>query len=208
MLIIGLTGSIASGKSYALRIFSRMGVRVFSADAAVHEILVSESKVKKAIFAHFPAIKNKEGNIMRDKLAQQVYGRNSTRENEEHLRWLERLLHPRVQASFERYICHCRRIGARIIVAEIPLLFETNLAKNFDYIVMTFAPKALRKKRAFKRISMTQAQWRSICMRQTPDFKKRAWSDSVIVSGLGRAHGMRSVFKALYRCRNKKIYKV
>lgn len=115
--------------------------------------------------------------------------------------WLEKLIHPKVLISRKKFLQHCRRVGAKIVVIEIPLLLETGIENEFDHVVMTFAPKYLRKKRALKRDGMTSLRWRNINRRQMPDCKKKTKCNGVIISGLGKVVGRRSVVKSLYRFR-------
>ena len=231
MLIIGLTGSIASGKSFALQAFARLRLQTHSADEVVHKILVADAKLKQQIFLRFPNTKDENNNVIRSKLAQHVY-KNSDKNSDKNpgkalcenstqkqnslqsnlqpnysqpsnnLKWLEQLIHPRVSLYRKKFLQHCRRIGARIVVIEIPLLLETAAQNEFDYIVMTFAPKFLRRQRAFKRKTMNSLQWRNINQLQMLDCKKKTKCDRVIISGLGKATGRRSVIKALCRIRN------
>ena len=257
MLIIGLTGSIASGKSFALQAFASLRLQTHSADEVVHKILVADAKLKQQIFLRFPNTKDANNNVIRSKLAQHVYKdsaedsdkntdkdsdknsdknpcespcenptqkQNNIQPNLQHtsqhnlqpdysradsnLKWLEQLIHPRVSLYRKKFLQHCRRIGARTVVIEIPLLLETAAQKEFDYIVMTFAPKFLRRQRAFKRKAMNSLQWRNINQRQMHDYKKKTKCDRVIISGLGKATGRRSVIKSLCRIRNDHLQKV
>lgn len=220
MLVIGLTGSIASGKSFALQAFAKLRLHTHSADDVVHKILVADAKLKQQIFLRFPDTKDAHNNVIRSKLAQHIYKNSHSRnaqndnnaqnsnEDSNNLAWLEQLIHPRVSLHRKRYLQHCRIIGARVVVIEIPLLLETALQKEFDYVVMTFAPKFLRRKRAFQRKNMTSLQWRNINQRQMPDCKKKTRCDGVIISGLGKATARRSAIKSLCRFRNARLQKI
>ena len=198
MRIVALTGSIASGKSFALTLLSRFRVRTCSADAFVRDIFVSDTKTKTALLERFPKAKDSKGEISRQKLAAQVY-RNSN-----DLQALEKIVHPRVAFYRKRVLQQCHRQGVRLLFCEIPLLFESPPRENFSAIVMTFAPFFLRKRRAFQRPAMNEQHWQSIKRRQMPDAKKRTLADVLVFSGLGKAVGGRSVVRALYRCRNKR----
>ena len=197
MRIVALTGSIASGKSFALRILTRFRVRTCNADAFVREIFVSDTKTKTALLKRFPRAKDAKGEISRSQLAAQVY------RNRDDLRVLEKIVHPRVAFYRRRVLQQYRRQGVTFVFCEIPLLFESPSRDRFSATVMTFAPYFLRKKRAFLRSTMNEQHWRSITERQIPDAKKRTFADILVYSGLGRAVGGRSVVRALYRCRNK-----
>ena len=198
MRVIALTGSIASGKSFALTILSRLRVQTCSADAFVRDIFISDTQIKTILLKRFPNARDDAHEISRQKLAEQVY-RNSN-----DLRALEKIVHPRVVFYRHRVLQRCRRQGIRLLFCEIPLLFENPSREDFSVIVMTFAPFFLRKRRAFLRPTMNEQHWQSITQRQMPDIKKRTLADILVPTGLGRAVGGRSVVRALYRCRNKK----
>ncbi len=197
MRIVALTGSIASGKSFALTVLIRLRVRVCSADAFVRDIFVSDTKTKAILLKRFPNVRDDKGEISRQKLAAQVY-RNSN-----DLQALEKIVHPRVVFYRQRVLQQYRRQGVRLLFCEIPLLFESSSREAFSAIVMTFAPFFLRKRRAFQRLAMNEQHWQSITQRQMPDIKKRTLADVLVFSGLGKAGGGRSIVRALYRCRNK-----
>ncbi len=197
MRIVALTGSIASGKSFALTILTRLRVRVCSADTFVRDIFISDTKTKAALFKRFPNVRDDQGEISRQKLAAQVYRSSND------LQALEKIVHPRVVFYRQRVLQQYRRQGVRLLFCEIPLLFESPSREAFSAIVMTFAPPFLRKRRAFQRPAMNKQHWQSITRRQMPDVQKRTLADILVFSGLGKAVGGRSIVRALYRCRNK-----
>ena len=198
MRIVALTGSIASGKSFALKVLSRFRVRTCSADAIVRDIFISDAKTKATLLKRFPNARDSQGEISRQQLAAQVYRSSND------LQVLEKIVHPRVVFYRKRILQQCRRQGVRLLFCEIPLLFESPSREVFSAIVMTFAPLFLRKRRAFQRPTMNEQHWRSITRRQMPDVKKRIFADTIVPMGLGKAVGGRSVVRALYRCRNQK----
>ena len=198
MRIVALTGSIASGKSFALTVLSRLRVHTCSADAFVHDIFVSDTKTKATLLEHFPSARDGAGGISRQQLAAQVYRSGND------LQTLEKIVHPRVVFYRKRFLQQCRRQGIRLVFCEIPLLFESPSREAFSAIVMTFTPFFLRKRRAFQRPAMNERHWRSIVRRQMPDAKKRSLANVVVSMGLGRAVGGRGIVRALYRCRNGK----
>ena len=201
MRVVAVTGSIASGKSFALTILSRCRVHTCSADAIVRDIFVSDTKTKAILLERFPNANDGANEISRQKLAAQVY-RNSN-----DLQTLENIVHPRVVFYRKRILQQCRRQGVRLLFCEIPLLFESPSRENFSEVVMTFAPFFIRKRRAFRRSTMNEQHWRSIAQRQICDAKKIILADMVVSTGLGKAVGGRSVVRALYRCRNRKTVK-
>src|SRR5512134_60564 len=97
MIILGLTGSIAMGKSTAAAMFRRLGVPVFDADDSVHRHLADDRQAIAKIAAAFPGVA-REGRIDRAALAGAVFGDDAA------LGRLERILHPLVDADQERFL--------------------------------------------------------------------------------------------------------
>lgn len=126
-LRIALTGGMACGKSQALAFFAQKGFRTFSADACVHTLLNEDESVREALMERFGgAVFSAEGTVNRHFLAEQVFGDSAA------LQWLENCLHPRVKAALEHEIALSPLADW---VVEIPLLFEKNLEKPFDFTV-------------------------------------------------------------------------
>src|SRR5262245_23890712 len=116
MIVLGLTGSIAMGKSTTANFFAEAGVPVHDADAAVHRLY--EGAAVGPISQAFSGVVS-NGKVDRDKLAQRVLGNPSA------LRQLEAIVHPLVRAETERFLAEAERIGVPVVVLDIPLLFET-----------------------------------------------------------------------------------
>lgn len=126
-LRIALTGGMACGKSQALAFFARNGFRTFSADTCVHALLNEDEGVREALMERFgEAVFSAGGLVNRHFLAQQVFGDSAA------LQWLENCLHTRVKTAWENEIA-LSPSGDWVI--EIPLLFEKNLEKPFDFTV-------------------------------------------------------------------------
>src|SRR3954469_8790508 len=116
MFILGLTGSIGIGKSTTAGFFREAGVPVHDSDTVVHRLY--ESEAVGPVEAAFPGV-TVDGRIDRTRLAEKLVG------NPEAIRRLESIVHPLVRAVSERFIAEQRSRGARAIVLDIPLLFET-----------------------------------------------------------------------------------
>src|ERR1043166_9668511 len=114
MFVIGLTGSIAMGKSTTARLFAEEGVPVHDADAAVHRLY--EGEAAPQIDAAFPGV-TKEGKIDRAVLGQRIAGDASA------LRRLEQIVHPLVRATETEFLKKAAAAGAKVAVLDIPLLF-------------------------------------------------------------------------------------
>ena len=176
MFILGLTGSIAMGKSATAKMFADEGVPVHDADAVVHELY--EDEATPLIEAAFPGTTS-GGKVDRTKLGQRVLG------DKEALTRLEQIVHPLVTKARERFLAEAERSGAKIAVLDIPLLFETGGDKRCDAIVVVSAPAHIQRQRAFERTGMTDDKLASILGKQTPDEEKRAYADFVVDTSKG-----------------------
>jgi len=171
MFILGLTGSIAMGKSATAKMFAEEGVPVHDADAAVHRLY--EAEATPLIEAALPGT-TAEGQVDRDKLARRVLGDAAA------IKTLEAIVHPLVRKAEERFLAEAERKGATVVVLDIPLLFETGADERCDAVVVVSAPSDVQRARAFERPGMTQQKFDAILAKQTPDAVKRARADFVV----------------------------
>jgi len=171
MIVVGLTGSIASGKSTVAALFAEAGVPVFSADEAVHRLY--EGEAVGAIASAFPAA-IAEGKVDRGKLGDIVQADPGA------LKRLEALVHPLVRKEALTFVANERRAGSVIALLEIPLLLESGGGYPVDRIVVTVAPEAELRRRAMQRSGMTEARFNWRLARQMPQDDKKAKADFVI----------------------------
>lgn len=171
MLIVGLTGSIGMGKSTAAKAFRRRGIAVCDADAEVHKLYAGLAA--PLIEAAFPGT-TAAGVVDRPKLAQALAGDAGG------FRRLEAIVHPLVQAA-ERDFLHAEAgRGAKMVVLEIPLLFETGGEKRVDVVVVVSASAASQRARVLERPGMTVEKLAQLLARQMPDAEKRQRADFVV----------------------------
>jgi len=194
MKVLGLTGGIGMGKSTASNTFRRLGVPVFDADAAVHRLQGRGGRAVAPIAAAFPGTV-REGAVDREALRRAVLGDPAA------LNRLEGIVHPLVRAEERRFLGRARRAGRRIVVLDIPLLFETGGESRCDAVVVVSAPAAVQRARVLARRGMTPERLAAILARQTPDSEKRKRADFVIRTGLSRAHAQRAIRRLLKRFR-------
>lgn len=184
MIILGLTGSIGMGKTSAARVLRRLGVPVHDADAAVHRLLGYGGKAVPAIRALFPqAVENDAVN--RPALGGIVFADPSA------LRRLEAVLHPMVRAEERVFLKRMRRRRCRIVVLDIPLLYETGGNARVDAVIVVSAPAMTQARRVLARPGMTRRKFDQILRQQTPDAEKRRRADFVVPTGLGRDRSLR-----------------
>ena len=183
---VGLTGSIGMGKSETAKLFARLGLPVFDADATVHALYGAGGAGTAAIAARFPDAVTAEG-VDRTRLAKIVAGDAAA------LRELEGLIHPLVRQAEERFIDAARTRNEELVILDIPLLFETGRDKTMDAIVVVSAPEVVQRERVLKRTGMTLEKLDAILARQVPDAKKRAQADFIIETDKGIDHALGQV---------------
>ena len=176
MFILGLTGSIGMGKTVTARLFAEAGVPVHDADAAVHRLY--ENEAVSAIEAAFPGT-TRDGTVDRNKLAACVLDDAAA------IKRLEAIVHPLVRESETRFLAAEAAKGARVVVLDIPLLFETGGDARVDAIVVVSAPPEVQRGRALERPGMTPAKLDAIMRKQMPDSEKRARAHFVVDSARG-----------------------
>jgi len=178
MIVLGLTGSIAMGKSETARMFRELGVPVFDADAAVHALYAEGGAAVGPIAEAFPGAVS-GGAVDREALAARVLG------DSEAIARLEAIVHPLVRDAERAFLDKARQEGAALAVLDIPLLFETGGEGRADRIVVVSAPADLQRERALARPGMTQEKFDAILARQVPDAEKRRRADFVVDSSRG-----------------------
>ena len=195
MIVLGLTGSIGMGKSTAAKMLRILGVPVHDSDKAVHEALSRNGCAYHNVLELFPSSKGKDG-IDRKKLGGIVFSDRTA------LKKLEEILHPAAKDSQQKFIRSMQGKGKKIVVLEIPLLFETGSQGRVDYTITVTSPAAIQKQRVLKRKNMTEEKFKSILASQIPDAEKQARSDFVVDTGLGYARTYRQLRQIIESVRN------
>jgi dephospho-CoA kinase len=171
MFVLGLTGSVGMGKSTAAGFFAEEGVPVHDADAAVHRLYAGEAA--PLIEAAFPGT-TVGGAVDRTRLATRVLGDPAA------LKQLEAIVHPLVQASERRFLEDAKARGEKVVVLDIPLLFETGGEERVDAVVVVSAPPEVQRARVLGRPGMTAQKLDAILAQQMPDAEKRRRADFVV----------------------------
>ena len=174
MIRIALTGSIGMGKSTVARMFDAAGIPVFDADAVVRRLQAENKRLVAAIAGRFPDTVQ-DGKLDRNALAVRVLGHANE------LAALEAIVHPEVQSERSRFLAE--HSGAAALLFDIPLLFETGAADQFDEVIVVSAPADVQRQRVLARQDMTPAKLDAILARQMPDAQKRRQADFVIDTG-------------------------
>jgi dephospho-CoA kinase len=181
VIVLGLTGSLAMGKSTTAELFRQAGARVYDADAEVAALYAQGGDAVDPVERAFPGVAQ-DGAVDRDRLSAAVARDPSA------LTRLEAVVHPLVAARRQAFLDQARAEGARVAVLDIPLLFEVGADKQVDAVVVVTAPETVQRSRALARPGMSDDKLRLILERQMPDAEKRARADFVIDT----AHGLAS----------------
>lgn len=185
---LGLTGSIGTGKTVTSGLFRELGIPVHDADATVHALYrgVAAPLIEEA----FPG-SVREGIVDRKILSEKLDGRA------ERFRKLETIVHPLVHAAEAEAIEAARRAGHRLIVLDVPLLFETGGQARCDAVLVTSVDALEQRRRVLARPGMTEALFHAILARQMPDAEKRRRAHAIIDTSHGVEAARREIIALL-----------
>jgi dephospho-CoA kinase len=176
VLVIGLTGSIGMGKSTTAAMFRARGCPVHDADAAVHRLYRGEAVPQ--VEAAFPGVTS-AGAIDRRRSGSQG-GRRSRGACR-----LEGIIHPLVRAEEEAFLSQARALGSRLVVLDVPLLFEAGSVARVEAVVVVSAPPDVQRARVMSRPAMTEEVFEKLLSRQLPDREKRCRAHFIVDTGRG-----------------------
>ena len=179
MIVIGLTGSVASGKSTVAGWMSEKGIAVHDADLEVHSLLAANGQAVPDIKAKFgPDMVAPDGSIDRKKLGSHVFATPADR------KILESILHPLVRQHRDQFLQDQRALGRLIVVLDVPLLFETGGDISCDYVIVVYAAEDTIRQRALSRPDMTEEKLAGILATQMPANEKCQRADLVLHTDL------------------------
>ena len=192
-MIVGLTGSIGMGKTTAAAMLRGMGLPVHDSDRAVHRLLARGGAAVPFVASAFPGAV-RDGAVDRAALGRLVFGDAAA------LRRLEAIVHPLTRRVQGRFLRAAASRGERLVVLDVPLLFEVGLHTACDAVIVVTAPAFVQRARVLARPGMTAETLEGIVARQIGDREKRRRADFVVPSSLGRAwtlRRLRAVVKVL-----------
>ena len=179
MIIVGLTGSVASGKSTVAGWIRETGITVHDADAAVHSLLAANGQAVSEIIATFGLdIGASDGGIDRRKLGEHVFVNPADRKK------LELILHPLVRQHRDQFLQDQQRLGRQIVVLDVPLLYETGSDGLCDYVIVVYAGEETIRHRALSRLGMTAEKLSGILAAQMSAIEKCKRADFVLDTDL------------------------
>jgi dephospho-CoA kinase len=177
MLRVALTGGIATGKSYVLGRFQRLGIPTLDSDALAHGVEAPGTEATRQIAARFGAdVLAADGSVDRRKLGPIVFADPSARKD------LEAIVHPAVYRAISAGIRGFELIGgAPYVIVDVPLLFETGHAKEFDRVIVTVCEPATQFARLHER-GLSDEAARQRLAAQWPAAEKTSRADFVITT--------------------------
>jgi len=182
LISVALTGNIASGKSTVAELFRRWGATVIVADELVRQAQAPGSAVLRDIAARFGRdVILPDGSLDRAQLRRRVMGDRAA------LGQLNRIVHPAVQRRRAELVAEARVRGDRIVINDIPLLFEAADPSEFDAIVLVDAPEPVRRARLIAERGLSSEEADRMIASQDPPGPKRLRSNYVIDNDGDRA---------------------
>lgn len=175
MLLVGLTGNIGSGKSTVARMLSERGATIIDADVLARRAVELGTPAYTKIVARWGrAVVSPDGHLDRAALRRVVFA------DQGQLEELNEIVHPEVERLRDRLVEQARGRGDRIVVCDIPLLFEKGMADRFDRILLVDAPRPIRLERLLQDRGLQTTEAMEIIAAQMPAELKRARADYIV----------------------------
>lgn len=172
-MILGLTGGIGTGKSTVAKMLREKNIPVVDTDSISKEIIEYPEIIEKIKAEISSKIFNNENKLDRKKLSEIVF------ENKEKLKKLNEIMHPVILKKMWDEVEKLKK-DYKIIVVDIPLLFEINMEKEVDKVLLIYSSKEIQIKRIMNRDGRTREEAIKIINSQMPLYKKREKSDYII----------------------------
>lgn len=172
---IGITGGIATGKSTVTRRLRTLGYEVVDADAISHQVTGPGGAALPQIFTAFgEGVRSPDGSLNRKALGALVFGQKEPRQK------LESIIHPLVREQVAREKARLQKEGQKIAFYDVPLLFEQNLEKNFDAVILISTTEDLQLQRLMQRNSLSESEARARLRSQMPLAEKEKKTPYII----------------------------
>ena len=200
MIILGVTGSIGMGKTETGKCFIRNNIDVFDCDKKIATFYNKKDTIKE-IKGNFPNIifNNK---VDKNALANIVFNDKSK------LKLLEGMLHKKLKEEQSSWLRKKIREKKKLLVFDVPLLFEKDNIKKYDIVVVLSCNKALQKKRVLKRQDWNEDRYEKTLKAQIPDDIKKTLADIIIKSDRGKRYLYEEIIKIIKKVKNKKNRKI
>jgi dephospho-CoA kinase len=190
--ILGLTGGIASGKSTVSAYLAQNGALIIDADLIARQVVAKRSSGLKQIVAKFGGeILTASGELDRKKLGKLVFS------NKELLKALTDITGPLIRTEILREIEAAKKAQVKLVVLDIPLLFETGYQTLCDKVMVVTIPSKLQLERVMKRDNLSAAEARKRIANQLPASKRNELADVLIDNSKSVAETYQQVLKWL-----------
>ncbi len=196
MIIIGITGSVGTGKSETSNFFKKKKIPVFDSDLEV-SLLYKNKEVLSIIKKNFPKA-FKKNSLIKEELAKIVF------KNKKKLKLLENIIYKYLRNRRFYWIRNQYRKRSRIVVFDVPLLYEKDNIKKYDKIIVTTCSEKIQKKRVLKRQGWDETRFLLTKEKQLEDREKKKFADIVIFSDRGKRYVYKKVYDILKNNYNKK----
>ncbi|MDB4879696.1 MAG: Dephospho-CoA kinase [Gemmatimonadetes bacterium] len=175
MFLVGLTGNIGSGKSTVAQLLSERGATIIDADVLARRAVEVGTDAHRSIVERWgTSILGVDGTLDRAALRRVVFG------NPAELEQLNAIVHPEVERMRAELVERARQRGDRLVVCDIPLLFERRMTEVFDRIVLVDAARPKRLERLVRERGLRETEAMEMIVAQMPAELKRARADFVI----------------------------
>jgi dephospho-CoA kinase len=176
MIVAGLTGGIATGKSTVAAIFEEAGARIIDADMMAREAARKGSSAYRQIVTHFgSAILLADGEIDRKRLAGVIFADPAEQ------RALERIIHPQVKVKINRRLKQIRvETPGAVVIIDVPLLFEAGMDRGLDAVIVVYVPEKVQIQRLMDRDGLTKSEALARIRAQMPIDTKKSLATFVI----------------------------
>ena len=191
-ITIGLTGGIASGKTTILNFIKKQNIPTHDSDVIVRSLYKSPSKELINLLDSIGLSKA----IKQKKIKKNII-KNEILNNKKKLKKLEKFIHKKVKLSRDKFIKKNKKLRKKLIVLDIPLLFENKLESICDYILLAYCPLKIRIARALRRKDMNKKNLKSFIKLQMPDRIKIIKSDFIINTHIPKTQSNIQTLKAI-----------
>ncbi len=175
MLLVGLTGNIAGGKTEVSRLLGELGATIIDSDVLAREVVEPGTPALAAIAANWGnSVLAPDGSLDREALRSTVF------QDPDELQELNEIVHPEIEKRRDELIAEARQRGDSVVVCVVPLLFEKHMVEEFDKIVLVDAPRPIRFERLQKKRGMEEAEALRMIAAQMPAELKKVRADYVI----------------------------
>ena len=196
MIILGVTGSVGTGKTEAGKYFIKNKIDVFDCDKEIatfynkNDTIIEIKKIFPSTVYNNKVDKNALANIVFN--------------DKKKLNFLEELLYKKLQAKQSFWLRRKIREKKNLLVFDVPLLFEKDNIKKYDIVLVLSCSKALQRKRVLKRQGWNEERYEKTLKEQIPDYIKQSLADIIIKSDRGKRYLNQEIIKIIKEVKNKK----